>query len=336
MLPFLKNVGGFLHKNRNKLVIASIIAISVAVVVHYNSSSTEDNLILNSEEIVNENISSNDDELIEREKPNRKMSPVNRSRLLLRIRRQFDIASQHFMPTLRIKIIEVVDINGTVRQIKELRSKSNENSRQLEAQLWEEIKISSFTMLFVTAYMLSAVCVMLRVQLHVLARSAYHGSSSSGQFNEDLEVQLDNDMFKALVEATYKQMFGSGLRTFAALVKSRVSADLRHWTVQEKLSVEFGDLLETVSLVRRNIEVDLAATVQTIFIRKRFAEFRSPVTDFVSLQRPQPATATPTTATATSRPSAMARSSATAQTEKIVIHPLFLYKNCLIRFVVAV
>ncbi len=278
MFPTLKTIGGFLHKNRNKILIASVVAVSVAVYMHYSGSEGElaPNALENDED--SDKDSTNEGEKGKGPVANeQQMSPGNRARVLLRIRRQFDMAAQHFLPTIRIKIVEVVDINGTVRQIKELRAKSSENNRQLETQLWEEIKISSFTMLFVTAYMLSAVCVMLRVQLCLLAHSAGRSSapnsssarSSNGtNTNGEEEVPFDNEMFKALIDGAYKHLFNSGLRTFTAVVNHRVTTDLKFWVVQEKTSVSFGDLLHTVTAMRQTLEAEMPATVQSIFIRE--------------------------------------------------------------------
>jgi hypothetical protein len=44
----------------------------------------------------------------------------------------------------------------------------NENNNNTINDLWDEIKISSITLLFMSAYMVSAVTVLLRVQLHIL------------------------------------------------------------------------------------------------------------------------------------------------------------------------
>jgi hypothetical protein len=97
-------------------------------------------------------------------------------------------------------------------------------------------------------------------------RSNQYSSSQEYGDSEGGDVQLDNEMFRALVESTYRTMFGSGLKAFSALVRHRVATDLKHWTVQDKLAVDFGDLVDTVSAVRRNVENDLASVVQMIFI----------------------------------------------------------------------
>ena len=41
-----------------------------------------------------------------------------------------------------------------------------------EEKLWEEIKVSSVSLLIVSVYMMSLVCILLRIQLHIIARNA--------------------------------------------------------------------------------------------------------------------------------------------------------------------
>ena len=113
------------------------------------------------------------------------LKPGQRSRMLLRIRKQFDIAIKQFLPTVRLKIATAVDVSSAIRQIKELRciKNNNENGGSMkngqhiasmnEALLWEEVKVSSLTLLYLSAYMVSAVTVLLRVQLHILGKSIH-------------------------------------------------------------------------------------------------------------------------------------------------------------------
>jgi hypothetical protein len=144
-------------------------------------------------------------------------------------------------------------------------------------KLWEEIKISSFTILFVTSYMLCAITTLLKLQLHILGRSVYKTnpsisssapSSSSSTSQDDLndELPIDSETFRDLIEGTYKQLFGNGIRTFSVLVKERISKELATWTVSSKLNVEYPELLHVLSNVRKNIEVDFPAIMQMIFI----------------------------------------------------------------------
>lgn len=235
---------------------ASVIAIGVSAYLYYDSTLQDD--------------------AEQRQESNEKVEPIrllsenkvairnaNRARLLQRIRKQFDFAACQFLPTLRVKIVEVVDINGTVRHIKELRTHATSNQEELEARLWNEIKNASFTMLLVTAYMLSAVCTLLRIQLSILARSLYQNYE-----NEDTDIQLNGEMFHALIQGTYKQLFGTGLRQFTEMVKLRVSTDLAGWTVKDKLHVDYEELTQMLVSMRRNLESDMEGMIKTIFIRE--------------------------------------------------------------------
>ena len=255
MWSALQCVGGFLNKNRTKIIVASVVAVGVAVYMNYNSEPEEQD-----ESAVAIENRSPPIRLLSETRSNK---AANRSRLLLKMKSQFDQTANQFLPTLRVKIVEVVDISGTVRHIKELRRNATSNQEDLEARLWSEIKNASFTMLLVTAYMLSAVCTLLKIQLHILARSLEHTLEQ-----EDGEMQLNSSKFRALIEGTYRQLFGSGLRTFTDMVKSRVEKDLAGWSVKEKLHVEFDELHEMLTSVRINLEADMEGMIKTIFIRK--------------------------------------------------------------------
>lgn len=254
----------FLSKHRNKLLVASAVGAVTAGVVYYMTQLSDKPL---AEEVtVTSDVS---DETFST--PAVKVNKSNKSRLLMRIRRQFHMACQQFMPTLKAKIIEVVDMTGTVRQIKEIRSKSiSGDSKELEAELWEEIKVSTFTILFVTSYMLCAISTLLKLQLHLLGRFVYKPTTTTREralgTNPSEEPMLDSDMFHELIDGTYKQLFGNGIRTFAVLVKERMTKDLSSWTVSNKLTVDFSELTHMLASVRRNIEVDVGSVVQMIFI----------------------------------------------------------------------
>lgn len=255
MWSALQTVGGFVNRNRTKIIVASAVAVGVGLYLHFTTEPEEKD---DSTMMVEDNTRS-----IRLLSENRSEKAANRTRLLIRMRKQFDQTASQFLPTLRIKIVEVVDISGTVRHIKELRRNATSNQEELEVRLWSEIKNAAFTMLLVTSYMLSAVCTLLKIQLHILARSLQKTLD-----HEDSDVQLSSDKFRALIEGTYKQLFGSGLRTFTDLVKRRVEIDLASWTVKEKLHVEFDELLDVLNSVRVNLEADMEGMIKTIFIRK--------------------------------------------------------------------
>jgi hypothetical protein len=227
------------------------------------------------------------------------MKPANQPRMLRRLRKQYEIALRQFLPTLRIRILEVVDVSSAIKRIKELRSSSTENedsARQIEEILWDDIKESSFTLLYVTAYMVSAICVLLRVQLHILGRSLHDSmerthsasprdietggsfaSTSAGNhannYNlDDDEPFGDDDTCRLLIEGTYKHLFGAGLQAFADLVKQAVSQSFAGWNVRDKLTVEYSELVYAMSQVRRYIEGDVPSIVRMIMLRKYTAQ----------------------------------------------------------------
>jgi hypothetical protein len=105
MSSLWQTVTGFVSRNRTRLVVASVVAIAVTVYVNYSWEDPEEEREANKRNNVR----------MLAEERRVALRPRNRSRLLLRIRRQFDVATAQFLPTLRVKIVEVVDINGTVR-----------------------------------------------------------------------------------------------------------------------------------------------------------------------------------------------------------------------------
>ena len=298
----LKEVGRFIYRHKNKIAIASIVAIGTAIYYSYNKSNR----------IINNNI---DEEHLEEEEGDeyeffnprlRQRSLVRnstssrhivqdsgikagmRSKYMLRIRKQFDSYAKQFLPTLRIKIKEVVDVSSAVRKIKELRGNSPDSGGQEEIMLWEEIKVHSFTMLFVTSYMISAMVVLLRIQLHVLARQLKQmnlegnrngtvlstplpssSSSSSASYNDEingLDNNLGAEMFAQLIEGTYQQLFNTGLVSLAKLVKQRIANLLSEWTIKKKLKVEYEELLEIMTTVRRSLEENITELISMIII----------------------------------------------------------------------
>ena len=190
------NVLQFLWKHKNKILVGgAICAAGYAAYQHYFPAPPK--LKEDEEEIriatVNNMTSTHRDLL----------KPGQRSRMLLRIRKQFDIAIKQFLPTVRLKIATAVDVSSAIRQIKELRSIKNnhennngsssgtmKNGQHIasmnEALLWEEVKVSSLTLLYLSAYMVSAVTVLLRVQLHILGKSI-HVMKPDGSFSNGMK-----------------------------------------------------------------------------------------------------------------------------------------------------
>jgi hypothetical protein len=312
MWSVAESVSRFAWKNRGKLTIALAVGIGVAAYYHYSSSSSDKDRRIS-------NANSRNEVLLEGN-GGQASSSREKSRLLYRARKQFDIVCIQFLSTLRGRIVDVVDLSSAIRQIKELRSAtasqnssktssssagSTDSSSDMEMRLWEDIKIGSFTQLFVTAYALAAICVLLRVQMHILARSSdsftniqsetlsmnntqhttrTHDFGIAGDYDDDISAvpnshtpsqQPSNDAFKQLIDGTYKHIFSTGLRSLSSIVRQQVSSNLRDWKVKEKAVVEYGELVQALSQIRRSIESDVANLIKIMIIRKFIAYFMS-------------------------------------------------------------
>eukprot|EP01039_Chlorochromonas_danica_P013575 gene13575-15740_t len=203
-----------------------------------------------------------------------------KARLLLRIRKQFDMSIRIFIPTLRKSIFDLIDITQPVKQIKQLRannstnsSASSSSSSDTEAQLWEEVKLSSFTMLFVSTYVLCGLTTLLKVQLHVLARAILRGEGpaleslgTTGDNADDIVMYArDSALLKIFIEGTFRTMFSTGLQRFANDVRQRLQYLLRDWVVKERMRVDFEDMLQLLNTVRRDFESDFDTLMRNLF-----------------------------------------------------------------------
>lgn len=182
-----------------------------------------------------------------------------RSKLLLRVRRHFDIAGRHFFPTLRMKLIEEVDISNAVSQIKQLRLSGmvDITSKSTEANLWEQIKVSAFCMAMSSAYSVAIVATVLRIQLHILARNASFYNDDENSHTSPSESEL-----KLLIDSTFKYIFGEGMKNLVDALRAKVACALVDWTVREKVAIQFIELVDVISYIRKNIEKDMRSLVE--------------------------------------------------------------------------
>lgn len=256
--------GKYLWRHRNKIAVGgAVCAAGLALYAYYSSSNsiaeTEEEKFLMSEV---------------KKEAQLTRKPGDRSRMLLRIRKQFDFAIRQFLPTMRAKILEVVDVSSAIRKIKELRTANTEETNGndtlavTEAMLWDEIKVSSLTLLYVSAYMVSAVTVLLRVQLHILGKSMESVVGSQSADEPSSSIREDDDVFKILIEGTYKHIFGSGLRALSDYIRPRVAECFSEWAVRDKLTVGYEELVLVLIEVHRNIERDSTSLAKMIMLRK--------------------------------------------------------------------
>jgi len=259
----LDSIGKFLWRNKDKIILTGALLGSVGLLYYYNSNVS--NAMLEEwshaegvEEDTDRSLSE-DDMFINRA---RQLPEVKKAQLV-KIRRQFENARQKFLPTLRVKIFEVVDCSDTIQELRRLRSTSSASlQRDAEEALWEKIKIQSISILFVSVYMSCVVCTVLKLQFHLLGNysnqgdSSLHGNSSQLSGNGNLSQSMmsdvtlspisharsDNrhgatssaasagasafssDLFLALIEQSYSHLLHEGMAALGKLCQDKTAA----------------------------------------------------------------------------------------------------------------
>ncbi|RYH13663.1 hypothetical protein EON65_35105 [archaeon] len=75
-------------------------------------------------------------------------------------------------------------------------------------------------------------------------------------------------MFRALIDGTYRQLYGEGLTLLALRIRSIVAEDLFSWTVKEKVQMEYDEFMHMIRVMREHIDEHLEDIIKTLFIRK--------------------------------------------------------------------
>jgi hypothetical protein len=256
-------VGGFLYRHRTKVAAGALTlaAIGVCTVVYLSTASDK-----------REDASMLEDSSGEEDNNKRTKIPSNLSnsdkasqmvRRLGRIHEQYEQSLQVFVPTLHLKIVNVVDVSSTIRRIKELRATRLDVTGESEDHLWEEIKVSSFALVLVSGYMLCVVSVLLRVQLHMIDNPAYRTKVSA----------RDDSIGKQLIEGTYAHLFDHGIEALYLKLRPIVAEKLVDWRVRDKLNTEYSELVRMLSEMRSGCEESshgLSALLKTLLIRELY------------------------------------------------------------------
>ncbi len=267
-----RNVKEFVWNNRAKITATAVVAVGVTLYATYTTSNKP----------VYARGSSQDNNNIEK---NTIKPSMMRSRLLLRLRKMFEVNALKIFPTLNVCINKIVDIDSALKAIREFRKHKKDtadglvytennnpeagNDDDKESFLWEELKIQAFTVLYVTAYMLSITCVLLRIQLHLLGRYTKRKDiTSTNAFNTNGDNNYDSINFEALMRNTYEYLLDTGLSNFAAKVRSAVVDNVRNWVPNGKSAkrLTFAELYEMNKSIRVTIETDMALLVRSLII----------------------------------------------------------------------
>jgi hypothetical protein len=180
---------------------------------------------------------------------------------MARVRDEFDNALRMFIPTLHLKVVNVVDVVSTMRRLRELKLERGRDegagSDAAEEQLWDDIKVASFALLLVTAYMLCSLSVLLKIHLHLLSNPQYLS----------LAEGAEEGSWKKVLDGTYHHLFEQGVDSLYTLVHAVARDKLHGWRVKEKLQVDYSELTRIISEMRGVIEGDMTALLKDILIR---------------------------------------------------------------------
>ena len=137
--------------------------------------------------------------------------PDFRSRELSCIHTLFDKVIRILIPVIRTKVNDTIDVNSAIRKIKELQCEfkteitvddsgvehryDRTDMRITEAMLWDDVKVSSLTLLLTSIYLVSAVTVLLRVHLHMMGNKS--------MLDNPLDLHQQEQLVQMLLEGSY-------------------------------------------------------------------------------------------------------------------------------------
>lgn len=252
-MEHIKGLGRFVRRHRRTIGFVSAAAVATAGVYHVITS-------LQAAEVVR---------LTEAQKAEEE----KRSReYLVRARYECRPAVLNFLPTLRNRLYALVDIAAPVRELKLLRRGQGQGvenrgalgDEDLEAGLWEDVKVTSFTRLIAAMYAFCALSLTLHLQIHILGRHSLEQASKltpaavSGIVEEEVVVEEEDDLpmeaRHAFLSATYEYMLGRGLKLLTADVESAVRQHTVSWQCRSKIEVGKEELIAMIRRIRKEVE----------------------------------------------------------------------------------
>ena len=255
----LEEWGKFLYQHRGKVVAVAAVGVAIGVYFSFQNNSLLSTRQLEEEEVSLEETSSSSS----RKQVKKPQSLAEQMRRVARIQDEFERTLQIFLPTLHIKVVSIVDVGSTILRIKELRrGKRPEEEAEggAEEELWEEIKVSSFVMVFVAAYSLCILSVLLRIQLYMI--------SSTQESGETVRAGGAAGLGASMIEGTYQHFFEQGIDRLFLLVQPIVREKLRDWRVKDRLQVHQTDLFKVLLEIRGSFEDEsFPAHLKAILLR---------------------------------------------------------------------
>lgn len=175
----------------------------------------------------------------------RLMEQTRRQHHLERAKDESHQALLNFLSALSSELKAVTGrLPALLREIKVIRSSRSGEAEVVarEAQLWEELKVASFTAFLTSFYAFNLLQLVLQLQMHILAR----------EFRAN-DQAMDMEARGQLLSVTYKFMLGQGLVDLAELVKRVVADVMADFSFQSSLFT-CDELVQVVRSIRDRVE----------------------------------------------------------------------------------
>ncbi|KAL7454276.1 hypothetical protein ACHAWC_006437 [Mediolabrus comicus] len=212
-----------------------------------------------------------------------------RSSRMERCRLETSRAMMDFLPTLKKAIVKETDITSEMEELKSIRSQKkrdlqskngddahthqptngDNDVRERERELWNNIKNKSITRLVTTIYAHTIVFLVLTVQVNLLGgrllREEQEKNHQQQQEEDDKDESLDeqssddeSDRYrsshKTVLAKTYHHVFAKGIPSLAAAVAKAVDDALQNWDVLGGDDASLDDVSSWLETVRDVIE----------------------------------------------------------------------------------
>ncbi|KAK3091518.1 hypothetical protein FSP39_020440, partial [Pinctada imbricata] len=146
------------------------------------------------------------------------------------------------LPNLRDALMTIFDTESITEKLK--------TSPPSKVELWEELKIKSFSRIVCVIYGCSIMALLLRVQLNVIGGYIFLDSAQS-QNGKRRELSIPKDVQERYL-ADIKYFMGQGLEELCAFVEGAVEKELKSVPLKEKLTL--NNIQARLNDVRERIE----------------------------------------------------------------------------------
>ena len=171
---------------------------------------------------------------------------------------RFDVVMDSFLPQFKARLGNSLDVSKLVQILKNSRESKNITKAE-ERDLWNRIKVDSFSLLFVNAYALGSLCVLFQLELTLLECFASYSSSLS---NESA-LKMPN-----LLRISFERVLHRNLDTFIRTIEPLIENTLIDWSIENSLKICYGDLEAKVNQIRQVVEGESCKYIYELLSRK--------------------------------------------------------------------